>query len=165
MTLQTRVACLTVALTLAAATPAEAQVSSISVTIARGPHAGKYEFTRGQCDGLYGQIISIFTAEMAGLVAGPKTPESIELYTEPGRGKTTDGLIVEVSFRTPSRKRVDYEIYAVPPELQAPGLTKPAKGKGAVTIEVKPEGTRASFKGETQEGIGMEGSINCPRKK
>ena len=160
----TRAVCLTVGLMLAAAFPGEAQGNAISVTIARGPHAGRYEFTGGQCDPLEGgQIISLFTAEMAGLVAGPKTPERIELYTEPGRGKT-NGLMVKVLFRTPSRQRVEYEIYDVPPALQGPGLNEPARGKGAVTMEENAKGARASFKGETQEGIGMEGSISCPKK-
>ena len=160
-----RAACLTVVLMLAATVPGEAQGNSMSITIARGPHAGKYEFTGGQCDPLHRSIISMFTAELAGLTASPKIPESMELYTEPGKGPIADGLMVKVLFRGPSRQRIEYEIYAVPPGLQVPQLMKPQKGKGSITIDEKPEGVRAAFKGETQDGIGMEGSISCPKKK
>ena len=167
MPLNIRALSLTVVLMLAAPSNSDAQGNSISVTIARGPHAGKYEFTGGQCDqlGRSGSIISMFTAELAGMKTGPKTPESIELYTEPGKGTVPDGLILKALFRGPSRQRIEYEIYAVPPALQVAGMTKPQKGKGSITIDEKAEGVRASFKGETQEGIGMEGSISCPKKK
>ena len=164
MPMNIRAASLTALLVLAATLPTEAQVSSISVTIAGGPHAGKYELTRGQCDALNGQIISMFTPKLAGVPEGPKTPESIEIYTEPGKGKT-NGFAVSVDFRLPSRKRVVYEIYAIPPELQGPGLNKPPKGQGTVNIEQKAEGTHASFRGQTEDGIGMEGSVNCAKQR
>ena len=164
MLLNIRAAGITVLLVLAATSPTEAQVSSISVTIASGPHAGKYELTRGQCDALNGQVISMFTPKMAGVPEGPKTPESIEVYTEPGKGKT-DGFAVNVDFRSQSGQRVVYEIYAIPPELQAPGRTKPPKGQGYVNIEQKAEATHAKFRGQTKEGIGMEGSVTCVKRQ
>jgi hypothetical protein len=151
-------------LTLVAALRTDAQSSSMSVTIARGPHAGKYEMTRGQCDALDGQIISMFTPRMAGMSAGPKTPESMELYTEPAAGKAA-GFAVNVDFRAPTGERVVYEIYAIPPELQGPGRNKPPKGRGSVTIEQRAEGTHARFRGQTKDGIGMEGSVTCVKRK
>ena len=163
MPLNIRAVSLTLVLMLAAAPPIEAQVSSISVTIGGGPHAGKYELAGGQCDALNGQIISMFTPKMAGVAAGPKIPEGIEVYTEPGKGKT-DGFAVNVDFRSQSGARVVYEIYAIPPELQAPGRTKPQKGRGSVTIEQTTGSTRASFQGQTADGIVMEGSVNCLKR-
>ena len=153
------------ALTLLAVSRTGAQSGSISVTIASGPHAGKYELARGQCDPLNGEIISLFTPKMAGVAEGPKMPESIGFYTEPRKKGTTDGFAVNVDFRLPSRKRVVYEIYAMPPELQGPGLNKPPSGQGTVNIEQKAESTHASFRGQTKDGIRMEGSIHCVYRK
>jgi len=152
------------ALTLLAASRTDAQSGSISVTIAGGPHAGKYELAHGQCDALYGEIISLFTPAMAGVAEGPKMPERIGFYTEPGKKGKPDGFSVNVDFRLPSRKRVVYEIYAIPPELQGPGLNKPPAGEGTVSIERKAESIHASFRGQTKDGIGMEGSVNCVKK-
>ena len=73
-----RAAGLAAALMLVAAPRAEAQVSTIRVTISGGPHAGTYTLERGQCDALDGQVISMFTPRLAGVAQGPKVPESIE---------------------------------------------------------------------------------------
>ena len=162
MPLNIRAAMIGAALTLLAASRTDAQQSgSISVTIAGGPHAGKYELARGQCDPIGREIISLFTPGMAGVAEGPKMPERIGFYTEPGKKGTADGFSVNVDFRLPSRKRVVYEIYAIPPELQGPGLNKPPSGQGTVSIEQKAESTHASFRGQTKDGIRMEGSIHC----
>lgn len=163
MPMLNRAAGLVAALLLIAASATEAQSHSIHITISRGPHAGTYELTNGQCDALKGSIISMFTPKLAGVAAGPKTPESMEVYTEPGKGKP-DGFAVNVDFRAPSGKRIVYEIYAIPPELQGPGVKEPPKGQGTVTIEQKPDRTTASFRGQTKEGVGMEGSVTCVKK-
>jgi hypothetical protein len=149
---------------LLAAPRLEAQSSAIRVTIARGPHAGSYELARGQCDALDGQIISMFTPDLASVAAGPKTPESMELYTEPGRGKP-DGLAVNVDFRSKSGQRIVYEIYAIPPELQAPGPKKPPRGRGSGAIQQGGTGTTATFRGETKDGVRMEGSVTCVKRR
>ena len=156
-----RTAGLVAVLILAVASTTEAQ-SVIRITIAKGPHAGTYELKNGQCDVINGSIISKFTPQMAGVAATPRIPESMELYTEPGKGKP-HGLAVRADFRAPSRQRIVYQIYAMSPEQQGPGLNKPPEGQGSVTIEEKPEGTVASFKGQTKDGVGMEGSITCAK--
>lgn len=163
MPLLNRTGGLLAALLLVSASGIEAQSHSIHITIKGGPHAGTYDLINGQCDALKGQIISMFTPKLAGVAAGPKTPESMEVYTEPGRGKP-DGFAVNVDFRARSGERIVYEIYAIPAELQAPGLKEPLKGKGTVTIEQKPDRTTASFRGETKDGVGMEGSVTCVKK-
>jgi hypothetical protein len=162
MALIKRIARLAAALLLTAASGTEAQAHSVHVTIRGGPHAGTYDLTGGQCDALNGQIISMFTPKQAGMAAGPRIPESIELYTEPAKGKP-HGFAVNVDFRARSGERIVYEIYAIPPELQGPGMNKPPKGQGSVTIEQKPDGTVASFRGQTRDGVGMEGSVTCAR--
>lgn len=159
-----RAAALAAALTLVAAPRAEAQDSSLRVTIAGGPHAGTYELTRGQCDALDGSIISMFTPALARQAAGKNGLESIEVYTTPGNGKP-DGWAVTADFRAKSGKRVVYEIYAMPPELQGPGRKEPQKGSGTVTIRQEEAGTSATFRGQTQDGVRMEGSVKCDRRR
>ena len=155
-----RAAGLAAALALVAAPRTEAQSSSIRITIGGGPHAGTYEFEGGQCDALDGSVISMFTPETAGVAAGPRTPESMEVYTVPGHGKP-DGFAVSVDFRAKSGQRIVYEIYAIPPELQGPMRTTPLKGRGTVSIRPGDASTTATFRGETKDGVRMEGRVEC----
>ena len=143
---------------------ATAQDSSLRLTIAGGPHAGTYELAHGQCDALKGSIISMFTPQLAGQAAGRNGLESMEVYTTPGNGKP-DGWAVTADFRAKSGKRVVYEIYAMPPELQGPGRKEPMKGSGTVTIKQGEDGTSASFRGQTADGVKMEGSVKCDRRR
>ena len=163
MPMLNRATALVAALLLGAASATEAQ-SSVRVTISKGPHAGTYDFTTGSCDALNLQIISMFTPKGGGRAApGSKTPESIEVYTEPAKGGKPHGFAVRADFRAQSGQRIVYEIYAIPPELQGPGLNKPPSGQGSVTIEKKAEGVVASFKGQTKDGVGLEGSVTCAK--
>jgi hypothetical protein len=164
MRLIKRTAGLAAAFMLTAASGTQAQGHSVHVIIKGGPHAGTYDFGGGQCDPLDGEIISMFTPKQAGVAPGPRVPESIEVYTAPAKGKP-HGFAVRVDFRAPSGERIVYEIYAIPPELQGPGMNEPLKGRGSVTIEQKPDGTTASFRGQTKDGVGMEGSVTCARNK
>jgi hypothetical protein len=102
----------------------------------------------------------MFTPDMAGIAPGPNAPESIELYTEPGRGKP-DGFSVNADFRATSGQRIVYEIYAIPAELQAPRRPKPPKGRGGVTIQQGDASTTATLRGETMDGVKMEGCVTC----
>ena len=150
-------------LTAALVAPAEAQ-STIRVTIGGGSHAGTYELKDGQCDALDGSIISMFTPELAGVAAGPKHLESIEVYTMPGNGKP-DGFAVNADFRAKSGQRIVYEIYAVPPELQGPMRIKPFSGRGTVTIKKSETSTSATFRGQTKDGVRMDGSVECVKRR
>ena len=140
-------------LALAAVADLGAQVGSVRFTIAGGPHAGSYRF----------QTISMFTPEMQkGGRAEPNSPASFELYTEPGRGKP-DGLALRVDFRSSgSRERTLFNVYAIPPELAAPGRKTPLEGRGDVTVRQTEAATTASFRVETRGGVRIEGSLTCP---
>jgi hypothetical protein len=142
----------------------EAQDSSLRLTITGGPHAGTYELAHGQCDALKGSIISMFTPQLSGQDAGRNGLESIEVYTTPGSGKP-DGWAVTADFRAKSGRRVVYEIYAMPPELQGPGPKEPMKGSGKVTITQGEDGTGAAFRGQTADGVKMEGSVKCDKRR
>jgi hypothetical protein len=167
MTTLARAAASAALLTFAAIADLEAQIGSVRFSIASGPHAGSYRFQTGQCDVLGGRgqpsIISMFTPEMQkGERAQPGSPESFELYTESGRGKP-DGLALSVDFgATGSREAVRYEVYAIPPELAAPGPKTPQEGRGVVTVRQTETATTASFRAETENGVRIEGSLTCP---
>jgi hypothetical protein len=139
----------------------------VRFTIAGGPHAGSYRFQTGQCDvlGRPGQpsIISMFTPEMQkGEWPHPGSPESFELYTESGKGKP-DGLALTVDFGSSgSREAVRYEVYAIPPELAAPGPKTPQEGRGDVTVRQTETATTASFRAETKRRVRIEGTLTCP---
>jgi hypothetical protein len=161
MTILTRAAASAALLALAAA-DLEAPLGSVHFTIAGGPHAGSYRFPTGQCDVLGGRgkpisIISMFTPEMQkGGPAESNSPASFELYTEAGRGKP-DGLAPTVDFRPGgSREVARYNVYAIPPELAAPGPKTPLEGRGDVTVRQTGTATTASFRAETESGVRIE---------
>src|SRR5687767_2016116 len=95
-------------LTAALVSPAEAQ-STIRVTIGGGAHAGSCVLKDCQCDALDGWIIWMFTPGLAGVAAGPKHLECIEIYTMPGNEKA-DGFAVSADVRAKSGERFVYEI-------------------------------------------------------
>lgn len=155
-----RASSLAVGLVVLAAPAAAGQTSTMRVVISKGPHAGTYDLKNGQCDALDGQVISMFTPKLSGLSEGPRGLESMEVYTEPAKAGP-DGFSVRVDFRTPSGQRVAYQIYAIPPALQASARTKPQLGRGTVTIRRDAAGTTAGFRGETADGVPMEGTVTC----
>ena len=158
MTFFTRAAALAAAFGLVAASHLDAQSSTARVTIGGGPHAGTYEIS-GQCDLTPGQFPSMFIMAFKVGAVPPNEPKSIEFFTADGKGKP-DGFVVNVLFY-PAGKRIAYEIYAIPPELQPPPRASRLKGRGSVTVRQTPTGRTATFRGQTAEGVRMEGSVDC----
>ena len=154
MTILARAAAFAAALTLVAASRSEAQSSSTRVTITGGPHAGTHEMKDEPCDVADGKITVVFTSK--GGTLGDGTPEAISFWTVPGKGKP-DGFGVQVLFQLPGRQAV-YEIHAIPPGVRGP---MPASGRGSVTVRQTPTGRIASFRGQTKDGVRMEGSVDC----
>jgi hypothetical protein len=139
---------------LIAAPRLEAQSSSIRVTIAGGQHAGTHEM-KDECTVLNGRISALFTA--TGGTLGDGTPEAIEFWTLPGKGKP-DGFGVFLLFVLKSGGQAKYEIYTIPPGVQGP---MPASGRGSVTVRQAETGKTATFRGETKDGVRMEGGVDC----
>jgi hypothetical protein len=81
----------------------------------------------------------------------------MEFFTASKKGKP-DGFVVSVHFRGGGQDR--YEIYAIPQEL-APGSAPSLRGRGTVTVKQTPTGSLATFRGQTEEGVRMEGSLDC----
>ena len=157
MTILARAAAFAAALTLVAASRSEAQSSSTRVTITGGPHAGTHELKDEQCDVADGNITVVFMAK--GGTVGDGTPEAISFWTVPGKGKP-DGFGVQVLFQLPGRQAV-YEIHAIPPGVKHP---RPASGRGTVTFRQTATGKTATFRGQTKDGVRMEGSVDCRNK-
>lgn len=154
MRLRTQAAGVAAALMLIVAPRIEAQSGSIRVTIAGGPHAGTHEM-KDECTVLNGQIQAVFTA--TGGTVGDGTPDAIGFWTLPGKGKP-DGFGVRVLFTTKSGRQAVYDIHAIPAGVQGP---MPASGRGSVTVRQAETGKTATFRGETKDGVRMEGSVAC----
>ena len=159
MTILARAAAFAAAITLVAAARLEAQSSTIRVTIAGGPHAGTYE-KADLCAVNGDKFPSMFMMAYTVGTVGPKTPRSIEFFSAAGKGKP-DGFVVNVLFRGGAGERIAYEIYAIPPELQPPPRAEKLRGRGSVTVRPTATGRAATFRGQTADGVRMEGSVDC----
>lgn len=154
MTILARAAALAAVLTLASANQVEAQSSTIRVTIASGPHAGTYEMAdecEQQTNGYPAVNIVAFTTG----VQPPKTPHLMQFFLASAKGKP-DGFVVSVQFHGAGGR---YDIFAIPREL-SPSAPLPS-GKGTVTVKQTAAGKTMTFRGQTKEGVKMEGTVVC----
>jgi hypothetical protein len=161
MTILTRTATFAALLTLILVPRLGAQSSKITVTIGGGAHAGTYEMAALYCDMHADQFPPIdFEANSRG--TGRTTgPASISFFTGSGKG---DGFVVSVSFHVKAGERGRYEIFAIPRELYPPGKAFAPSGSGTVTVKQTAAGKTASFRGQTKDGVKMEGIVDCRRR-
>ena len=136
-----------------------AQSSSIRVTISDGPHAGTYEMSE-ECQVQPHSYPALHIMAYETGLADPKTPRTMELFTASGEGKP-DGFVVSVTFAGPLDGRDRYEIFAIPGELAPKGQALPLSGRGSVTVTRTATGTTATFRGQTKDGVRMEGAVDC----
>lgn len=155
MTFLARAAAFAAAFTLVVAAPVDAQSSTIRITIASGPHAGTYEMQE-TCEVSPNSYPALYIMAFTTGIVDAKTPVKMEFFTASKKGKP-DGFVVSVHFRGPGQDR--YEIFAIPSELapSAPTLS----GRGSVTVKQTPTGSMATFRGQTKEGVRMEGALDC----
>jgi hypothetical protein len=153
-TILARAAALAAVLTLASTTQAAAQSGTIRVTIASGPHAGTYEMAE-QCELRPDAYPALHIMAFTTGVQPPKTPRTMEFFLASAKGKP-DGFVVSVQFLG---KGGTYQIFAIPRELSAsaPSLS----GKGTVTVKQTATGKTMTFRGQTKEGVKMEGTVVC----
>jgi hypothetical protein len=152
----TRAALMMAACTLVIVPRASAQSSTIRVTIASGAHAGTYEMHE-TCEVQPNSYPALYIMGFRTGIVDAKTPVKMEFFTASKKGKP-DGFVVSVHFRGGGQDR--YEIYAIPQEL-APGSAPSLRGRGTVTVKQTPTGSLATFRGQTEEGVRMEGSLDC----
>ena len=152
MSIPTRVAAAAAIFMLVAAPRLDAQ-GKISVTIASGPHAGTHEMAEA-CEGQPNSYPSLYImAFRTGVFDRKKLPYVMEFFTASKTGKP-DAFVVSVKFQGQ-----DYQIFTIPREYstQAPMPS----GRGTVTVKQSAAGRVATFKGQTKDGVKMEGTIDC----
>ncbi len=154
MSKMTRAAAIVAALALLAAPRVAAQSGTIRVTIGGGPHAGTYEMSE-QCELQPDAYPPMHIMAFRTGVVPPKSPSSMEFFTASAKGKP-DGFVVSVIF--PSGKD-RYVIFAIPRETEASAPLP--SGRGTVTVKQTATGPTATFRGETKDGVKMEGTIDC----
>jgi hypothetical protein len=91
---------------------------------------------------------------------GAKGPASISFYTASGKGKP-ETFLVSVKFHAKPGERYRYEIFAIPREQYPPGKAFPTSGTGTVTVKQTATGKTASFRGQTEDGVKIEGVVDC----
>jgi hypothetical protein len=156
MTRVARAACFAATFALLTASHASAQ-STIRVTIAGGPHAGTYEMSE-ECVVQPNAYPAIHLMAFTVGTSNPKAPSTMEFFLASAKGKP-DGFVVAVAFPKQAGKYPRYEIFAIPPELES--SAPPLRGRGTVTVKQTATGKVATFRGQTNEGVKMEGTIDC----
>jgi hypothetical protein len=151
-----RAAAFAAAFTLLAASNAKAQSSSIRVTIVGGQNAGTHELKGDDCSILNGEIRANFTPTGK---ASPSGPVSIDFYTVAGKGKP-DGFGTRLIFLGQYNAQIRYDIHAMPPGVKNP-LFIPGSGRGSVTVKKTATGQMATFRGQTKDGVRIEGTVDC----
>jgi len=127
------------------------------VTLVGGQNAGTYEVKDDDCRVLNGEIMALFTAPGE---AGSSEPVASSFYTVAGKGKP-DGFGAQMIFLVGQYNRqIKYEIHAMPPGVKNPHFI-PNSGRGTVTVKKTATGQMATFRGQTKEGVKMEGTVEC----
>jgi hypothetical protein len=157
MTNVARAALVAAAITLTVPPHAAAQSSTIRVTIAGGPHAGTYEMSE-QCEVQPDSYPSMHIMAFRVGAVPPKTPGSMEFFTASKEGRP-DGFVVSMIFPGAGGEQARYQIFAIPRELSPSAPT--LRGRGTVTVKQTATGRTATFRGQTEEGVTMEGTIDC----
>jgi hypothetical protein len=157
MTFRARAAAFAAAFTLVAGSQLDAQSSTIRVTIAGGPHAGTYEMSE-QCDLRPNSYPAMHIMAFRVGVLPPKTPSSMEFFAASGKGKP-DGFVVSLIFPGAGGEQARYEIFAIPRELSP--SAPPLRGRGTVTVKQAATGRTATFRGQTKDGVRIEGTVAC----
>lgn len=149
----TRIALGAAALTIVSAARLDAQAGTIRVTIAGGPHAGTYEMAE-RCK----LRPALYIMASATGTPDPKAPTMIEFIaiSEPGKPQ---GFAVTVRFPETANGWPAYEIDALPPDL-VPGAPT-LSGRGTMTVRQTATGRTATFRGQTKDGVRMEGTMDC----
>jgi hypothetical protein len=172
MTAIARAAAAATVLTLASAPRLDAQHHQVHFTLTGGPHAGSYEMSQAAMCKVVDvsanevELSAIFDADR------PKRwrddpdrayAKGFVLSKPRIQGGKAGSFALAAGFATPRERhrRVEYVILTIPRELQEPGLERDPEGRGAVTVERTDAGAKATFRGETKDGVRIEGSLEC----
>jgi hypothetical protein len=162
------------ATSLALATPALPQADAVvgtsaSVSVASGPHAGKYDFApTSTC------VIAAFGNKPLGIsvvLSSEKSSLSVDMpnIDEKHANEIQIVLVVADKKAGASMKgtaRTTYEIDTRPdvvlePYQKAERANKGVTGKAKTTLMTQGNSTLLSFSGETATGVKLEGEVTC----
>lgn len=151
-----RAAVLAATIALAGLPRLEAQTSTIRVTLSGGQNPGTHAMKGDDCQVVSGEIRANFTPTEGSSRSGPV---SVDFYTVAGKGKP-NGFGVKMIFLGEFNRHVVYEVHAMPPGVKNP-LYVPNSGSGTVTVRQTATGQTATFRGQTKDGVKMEGTVDC----
>jgi hypothetical protein len=149
----------------------EAQGAKARITLTGGPQAGSYEmngspvcetFGTGSEDRGFG---AEFVADPPhGWRKGPPYLSHLWLSTPRMRNPKPDAVSFGVTFTkwgTPETE-IQYKVYTIPRELDNnPELGRTLTGRGSATVRSAGGKLAATFSGQTEDGVRMEGSVEC----
>jgi hypothetical protein len=150
--------------------PLQAQAKA-RIALTGGPQAGSYEmvgspvcktFDDGKEDRGFG---AEFVADRPqGWPKGAPYLSHLWISTPRMRNPKPDAVSLGVTFSkwgTPATK-IDYKVFTIPPELDnEPGLGRTRTGRGQATVSSSAGKLSATFHGETDDGVKLEGSVQC----
>ena len=156
---------------LIAATTAHAQGRKARFTLTGGPQAGSYEMTVGPvCESFdSGSEDHGFGAEFVaepprGWRKGPPYLSHMWLNVPRMRNPKPDALSLGVAFTkwgTPETE-IKYEVFTIPRELDLhPEFEHKPTGRGEAKVQQSADAFSATFRGETADGVRIEGSLQC----
>jgi hypothetical protein len=148
---------------LLVAAPVEAQGTRAHVTLTGGPQAGSYEMTAASACGAFdsgskddGFGASFVADAPRGWHKGPPYLSHLSLSTPRMRNPKPDELWLAAVFTkwgTPETE-IKYEVFTIPGGHK---LT----GHGEAKVQRTAGGLSATFRGETADGVRIEGNLQC----
>ena len=144
----------------------------VRFTLTGGPHAGTYEMSQAaMCDVVdvsakEVELSAVFDADRPkGWRDDPNRAYAKGfVLSKPGtEGGKAGSFALAAAFATPreQHRRIEYVILTIPREMQEPGLERDPEGRGDVTVERTDAGAKATFRGETKDGVRIEGRLEC----
>jgi hypothetical protein len=151
--------------------PLQAQAAKAHITLTGGPQAGSYDmvgspvcetFDDGKKDRGFG---AEFVADRPqGWPKGAPYLSHLWISTPRMRNPKPDAVAFGVAFTkrgTPTTE-IQYKVFTIPPELDnEPGLGRTRTGRGQAKVQQTASKLSATFSGETEDGVKMEGSVQC----
>lgn len=169
----TRLGALLALVSLTAARPAHAQGAKASLTLTGGPNAGSYEMTVGPVCETFGSgstddgFGADFVADPPrGWRKGPPYLSHMWLGIPRMRNPNPDMLSLGVVFTkwgTPETE-IKYEVFTIPREIWGDTyreLNPKLTGHGEAKVQQSGDRFSATFRGETADGVRIEGSLQC----
>ena len=149
----------------------EAQSPKARITLTGGPQAGSYEMNGGALcvtsdigPGDQGFSAEFLADPPRGWRKGPPYLSHLWLSTPRVRHPKPDAVSVGAAFSkwgTPTTE-IQYKVFTIPRELDNnPELGRTLTGRGNANVRITGGNYTATFSGQTEDGVRIEGSLEC----